>query len=146
MTAEVISIPRPWITPLYPSLWLDLPPFFIGDIQPPHHIFSKPWLKVKTEGPCLAAGPSLATLCSVILSPTAPPLDALHSAKSPALSPKRDTCGNSGSWHNEEQHGSGSMPWWGWQLGHVGTTRSPWDHSALRGLWGREIKPLGLRN
>ena len=51
--------------------------------------------------------------CSVILSPTPPPSDALPRANSPALSLKRNTCSNSGSWHNEEQDSSESMPWGG---------------------------------
>lgn len=88
MTAELISVPRQWITPL---MGFHLPSFYTGDIHSPHHVLDIPWLKVKTELPCLTTGTSLTTLCSVILSPTTPPSDALPRARSPALSLKRNT-------------------------------------------------------
>ena len=85
MTAELISVPRQRITPL---MGFRLPGFYTGDIHSPHHVLDTPWLKVKTELPCLTTGTSLTTLCSVILSPTTPPSDALPRARS-ALSLKR---------------------------------------------------------
>ena len=59
-------MPRQWITPL---MGFHLSSFYIGDIHSPHHVPDPPWLKVKTELPCLTTGASVTTLAQLFFLP-----------------------------------------------------------------------------